>query len=97
MVFSVGDGGIGQPINVLNGEESHGLISINLDVSLELHLHWSVGIRVCLPGDAVTRDDGYIVLVTIIILKLIASKEWMTTVLNCGNFWLCGLKFMHDY
>ena len=53
LISSVGDGGIGQPISVLNGEESHGLISINLDSGLELHFHRGVGIRISLPGDAV--------------------------------------------
>ena len=53
LIFSVGGGGIGQPISVLNGKESHGLISINLDSGLELHFHRSVGIRISLPGDAV--------------------------------------------
>ena len=50
-------------MQLLDGEESHGFISINLDSSLELHFHWSVGIRISLPGatyvrDAVTRDYG---------------------------------------
>ena len=53
LVFSVRDGGIGQTISVLNGEESHWLISINLDISLKLHFHWSIWIRISLPGNPV--------------------------------------------
>ena len=53
LVFSVGDGGIGQAISVLNGKESHWLISVSLDISLKLHFRWSVWIRISLPGNPV--------------------------------------------
>ena len=53
MVSGIGDGGIGQSISVLDREESHWLISINLDVSLKLHFHWSIWIRISLPGNPV--------------------------------------------
>ena len=49
MTVSVRDGGIGQPISVLNGEEDHRLISIDFDTSRKPHFHWGVWIRICLP------------------------------------------------